>query len=77
MTDVKLIVHGIAKNCFFEFIKMKKLPKKGEHISTIYFQQKFEELKHNKVFTVVRILHHFVDDMSEIDYTEIELERSV
>jgi len=77
MKDVKFIVYGIEKTFDSRLIKMEELPKKGEHISTIYFQQKFEELKHNKVFTVVRILHHFVDDMSEIDYTEIELERSV
>jgi len=77
MTDVKLIVHGIAKNCFFEFIKMKKLPKKGEHISTVYFQKKLEELKDIKVFKVIRILHYYVNDMSRIDYTEIELEPSI
>jgi len=56
---------------------MKKLPKKGEHISTVYFQKKLEELKDIKVFKVIRILHYYVDDMSRIDYTEIELEPSI
>lgn len=56
---------------------MDELPKVGEHISTIYFQSKYPKLEHNKVFQVARIVHHYVDDMSGIDYTEIELERSI
>lgn len=77
MKDVKLIVYGVAKTFGSEFIGMEELPKVGEHISTIYFQQKFDELKDQKVFKVARVLHHYVDDMMGIDYTEIELERSI
>ena len=77
MKDVKFIVYGIEKTFDSRLIKMEELPKKGEHISTVYFQKKLEELKDIKVFKVIRILHYYVDDMSRIDYTEIELEPSI
>jgi hypothetical protein len=75
MKDVRLIVYGVGETFDSEIIKMSELPKVGEHISTIYFK-KYEKLEHNKVFQVARIVHHYVDDMSSIDYTEVELERS-
>lgn len=76
MKDVRLIVYGVSESFYSEIIKMTELPKVGEHISTIYFK-KYEKLEHNKVFQVARIIHHYLDDMSGIDYTEIELERSI
>ena len=77
MKDVRLIVYGVGETFDSEIIKMDELPKVGEHISTIYFKSRYQKLEHNKVFKVARVVHHYVDDMSGIDYTEIELERSI
>jgi hypothetical protein len=74
MKDVRLIVYGVGETFDSEIIKMYELPKVGEHISTIYFQSKYPKLEHKKVFKVVKIIHHYVDDMSGIDYIDIYLD---
>ena len=70
---IRLTVCVGSKTFDSQFIEVANLPKVGEYISTTYFQQKFEELKKQNFFKVTRILHHYVNDMSRIDYTEIEL----
>lgn len=75
MKDVKLIIYGIVERFDSEIIQMEELPKVGEYISTIYFQNRHSEFEYTKVFRVSRIVHHYLDDMSSVDYSEIELER--
>jgi len=78
MRDAKFIIHGrntmpIAS----EFIGVYELPRVGEYITTAYFQKKFDDIRYDDIFIVSKIVHHYVDDMSGIDYTEIILKRMI
>lgn len=75
MKDIRLIVLGILDTFESEIIKTEEIPRVGDHITTIYFQNKYLELKNNSIFRVKGIVHHYFDDMSGIDYTTIKLER--
>lgn len=76
MRDVMLsVLDEELKDCvIYEsgFISMKKLPKLGEYIKTIYFMDKNINSE-TETFEVVEIIHHYLDDMSDINFTEIIL----
>lgn len=54
---------------------MKILPKLNEIVSTEYAKQTYSKFRiiSNKTYQVIKITHHYKDDMSDIDYTEILL----
>ena len=54
------------------FLSIKEIPRVGERISTRYFRD-FLLSNKNGLFEVVGITHFYNDDLSEIDYTEIEI----
>jgi hypothetical protein len=55
------------------FLSIKEIPRVGERIHTNYFSDTFLIFKENHSFEVVGITHFYNDDLSEIDYTEIEI----
>jgi hypothetical protein len=73
--DVKLMLYGLGVKVESAMCQMYELPLTGEWISSEYFFKKFSLNQSNqKNLRVSRIVHHYVDDMSGVDYTEIHLE---
>ena len=73
MRDIRLVVKDDGVILHGSFIQMSELPSVGEFIRTIYFQNTSVVLEKVELFKVEKIIHHYVDDMSRTDYTEIVL----
>ena len=80
LKDVRLTIFGIGVMKEIDNIKMRDIPKVGELISSPIFAIRFGRLdscllkSSRPMLRVNSVTHFYNDDMSAIDYIEIELE---
>lgn len=73
--DVRIVIYGTNKDTQIE-TKMCFIPRIGDIIESELFRNKFEYID-GKAFEVEGIRHIYNDDLSEIDYIQIELRSTI
>ncbi len=73
--DVRIVIYGGGKESQIE-TKMGLIPRVGDIIESEIFRNKFDYID-GKAFEVEGIRYIYNDDLSEIDYFQIELRSTI